>query len=103
MVSKKGFDSEPVHNEKYLKTKIKSYEEKISTNFRKDKISKEGTQCICLSVILIDSVLGTDKNYHPQVLLEECKCGINISFDDSDREDSDYSDEENSNEESNFE
>ena len=30
---KKGFDSEPVYNEKYLNTRIKSYEGKISTHF----------------------------------------------------------------------
>ena len=34
---------EPVYNEKYLKTKIKSYEGKISTNFNDDKIPKEGS------------------------------------------------------------
>ena len=27
---KKGFDSEPVYSEKYLRTKVKSYEGKIS-------------------------------------------------------------------------
>ena len=27
----------------------------------------------CLSVILIDSAFRTDKNYYPQVFLEECK------------------------------
>ena len=30
---KKGFDREPVYNEKYIKTEIKSYEEKINANF----------------------------------------------------------------------
>ena len=30
---KKEFDSEPVYNEKFLKTKIKSYEGKSNTNF----------------------------------------------------------------------
>ena len=30
---KKGFDSEPVYNDKYLKTKIKSYDRKINTFF----------------------------------------------------------------------
>ena len=54
---KKGFDSEPAYNEKYLKTKIKSYEGKINTNFHSDKKPKEGSQCICLWVILIHSVL----------------------------------------------
>ena len=28
---------------------------------------------ICLSVVLIDSASRTDKNYYPQVFLEECK------------------------------
>ena len=64
---KKGFDSEPVYNEKYIKTKIKSYEGSINTDFHGDKVPKEGSQYICLSVILIDSVFRTGKNYYPQV------------------------------------
>ena len=43
---KKEFVSEPVYNEKYLKTKIKSYNRKTSTNFHKSKRPKEGSQCI---------------------------------------------------------
>ena len=67
--------------------------------------------CICLSVILINWIYRKDKNYCPQVFLEECKYvakekkksyyipdDINIHSDDSDREISDYSDEENPNE-----
>ena len=42
-------------------SKIKSYEGKINTNFHNDKIPKEGSQCICPSVILIDSVYRTGK------------------------------------------
>ena len=64
---KKGSDREPASNEKYIKTKIKYYEGKISTNFHCDKVPKEGSQYICLSVILIDSVFRTGKNYYPQV------------------------------------
>ena len=56
---KKEFNSEPAYNEKYLKTKIKLYEEKINTNFYGDKIPKEGSQCICFSGILIDSFFWT--------------------------------------------
>ena len=37
------------------------------------KIPKEGSQCICLSVILINSVYRTGNNYNPQVFLKECK------------------------------
>ena len=53
---KKEFDGEQVYNEKYLKTKIKSHNGKINTNFHNNKILKEGSQFICLSVILIDFV-----------------------------------------------
>ena len=65
--------SEPVYNAKYLKTKIKSYKGKINTNFPNNKIPKEGSQCICLLVILIDSVYRTGKSYYPQKFLEEYK------------------------------
>ena len=43
---KKGFDSEPVYNEKYLETKIKLYEEKFNKTFRNDETLKKGSQCI---------------------------------------------------------
>ena len=47
--------------------------EKSTQNFHKDKIRKEDSQYICSSVILIDSVFRTGKNYYTQVFLEECK------------------------------
>ena len=73
IVNKKGFDSKPVYNEKYLKTEIKSYEGKISTSFHDDGIPKESSHCICLSVIMIDSVFKIVKNYYAQFFLEDCK------------------------------
>ena len=69
---KNEFDNKSAYNEKYVKAKIKSYDGKINTNFHDDKIPKEGSQFICLSVILIDSVFRMGKKY-PQVFLEECK------------------------------
>ena len=39
---KKGFDNEPVYNEKYVYTKAKFCEGKINTNFHCDKVLKEG-------------------------------------------------------------
>ena len=64
-----------VYNEKYLKAKIKFCDEKI-TNFHNNKIPKEDSQYIFLSVILIDSVLRTGENYYRQVYLEEFKTTI---------------------------
>ena len=48
---KKEFDSKPIYNEKYLKTKIKSWKGKIK--FYDDGISIEGSHYICLLMILI--------------------------------------------------
>ena len=57
---KKEFDNEPAYDKKYLKGKTKSYNVKINTNFYNNKISKEDSQYICLSIILIDSAFRTD-------------------------------------------
>ena len=61
---KKEFDSELVYSEKYLKAKTKSYNGKINTNFDNNKIPKEVSQFICLSVILINSCFRAGKNYY---------------------------------------
>ena len=59
---KKEFDSEPVYHEKDPKTQIKSYNGKINQNFQNNEIHKEGSQFICSSVILIDSIFRIGKN-----------------------------------------
>ena len=70
-------NSNPVYIEKYLRTKTKFYKGKININFHNiiyiNRIPKEGSQYICLSVILFDSIFKTGKNYYPQGFLEECK------------------------------
>ena len=69
----KVYDSNPVYNKKYLRAKIKSYNGKININFHNNRIPKEDSQLICLSVILIDSVFRAGKHYFPQIFLQECK------------------------------
>ena len=69
----KGFNSEPVWNDKYNKTRITSYNTRIITNFRGNKIAKYHECCACLSVILLDSVVNVDQKHYPQIFLEECK------------------------------
>ena len=50
------FHSEPVYgnNDKYIKTKIKSYGNKANRNFQGNKIPKENASYKCLSLIMID-------------------------------------------------
>ena len=70
---KKGFDNEPVCYKEHLGTKIKSCIGKISTHFHRDKIPKKASQCLFLSVTLVDSVFRTGKKCYPQVYLEKFK------------------------------
>ena len=72
------FDSEPVYrdNDKYIKTKIKSYGDKVNTNFQGKKVPKENASYKCFSLIMLDSVIRVNKNYYPQTLLKECKYEI---------------------------
>ena len=44
---------------------------KINANFHNNIMPKEGSHCVYLSVILIDSVFKMVKSYYPQVFLEK--------------------------------
>ena len=75
--------------------------EKSTQIFYNNKIPREGSRFIGLSVILIDSVFRTGKNYYRQVFLEQFKYIVKEKkipkyiiddkefFSDSDRENSD--------------
>ena len=52
---KEEFNSEPVYNDKYIKTKKKIYNDRVYTNFQHNKIPKGNEYCACLSVMLLDS------------------------------------------------
>ena len=69
------FDSEPVYgdNDKHIKTKIKSYGDKVNTNFEGKIIPKENASYKSSPLIMLDSVIRVSKKYYPQTLLEECK------------------------------
>ena len=61
------FDGEPVYgdNDKYIKTKIKMYEDRVNKNFQGKKKPKENASYKCLSLITLDSVIRINKKYYP--------------------------------------
>ena len=69
------FDSKATFGDdnKYIKTKIKTYEDSITTNFCDKKESKETPEekvpCKCLSITMLDSILYAYKKYDPQTFL----------------------------------
>ena len=67
------FHTLPVHNKKYLKTKVKDYDSVIKTNYLDNDVPKENKHYTYIACITIDSVMRMDKKNDPQVYLEECK------------------------------
>ena len=61
-------------DDKYIKTKIKTYADIIITNFHNKKMPKEKVPCKCLSVMMLDSLIESDEKYYPQTFLEEEEC-----------------------------
>ena len=107
---KKGFNSEPVYDNKYIKTNVKIYNNRINTNFHGNKMPEENEYYTCLSVILLDSLVKIDNDYYPQIFVEECKYAVKkkkimntineeLNLDESDDEsDNDKSNESDENE-----
>ena len=72
---RKKFDSKLFYgndDNKYIKTKIKTFKDSIITNFHNKKIPEEKIPYKCLSIIVLDSIIKIYNNYYPQIFWEEC-------------------------------
>ena len=67
------FHSQPIYDDKYIKTKGQAFSSMINTPFSGNKIPKERSHYIFIAAICIDSVLRIEKTNYPQVQLEQCK------------------------------
>ena len=75
------FESKTTYGEdddvKYIKAKIKTYKDSITTSFYNKigskKVPEKKIPQKCLSIITLDSVLYAYEKYYPQTFLEECK------------------------------
>ena len=96
------FDSDPIYNNKYINTKIRSYNNDIKTNFRNidnknNELPEKYKPYKCISLISLDSIIRINKKYYPQTLLQECVYKLinkkveniinNINFDSSSESD----------------
>ena len=69
------FNTKPTYgdDDKYIKTKIKTYADNITTNFYNKKgskkVLKEKIPHKCLSIIILDSLLYADKKISPKIFL----------------------------------
>ena len=70
------FHSQPIHDDKYIKTKVKRFSAILNTLFSDNEIPKERNHYIWIAAISIDSILKVDKKNYPQAYFEQCKCKI---------------------------
>ena len=61
------FHSQPIYDDKYIKTKAKTFGGVTSTFFQKMNFQKKRNYYICIAAICIDSVLKVEKKNYPQV------------------------------------
>ena len=60
----------PVYGDRYIKTKIRTYGDKVYTNFRGLNVPRNDIGCECFTVISNDSLLVYENKYYLQVYLE---------------------------------
>ena len=62
----------PDYDDRYMKTKIRTYIDKVYTNFRSLNVLENGVECESCSIISIDSLLVYENKYYLQVYLDNC-------------------------------
>ena len=72
----KKFDSDPVYNNKYINTKVRSCNNDIKTNFRdidnkNNRLPEKNKPYRCITLISLDSFIKINKKYYPQTLLQK--------------------------------
>ena len=60
----------PVYDDRYIKTKIRTYWDKVYTNFCGLNVSEDDIECKSFTVISIDSLLVYDMKYYLRVYLD---------------------------------
>ena len=65
-----------IYNNKYINTKIRSYNNDTITNFRNidnknNKLPEKNKPYKCVSLISLDSTIKINKKYYPQTFLQE--------------------------------
>ena len=55
------FDSQPDYDKKYIKTRLKTFEDKVITTFTDNEIPKENTHYLCIAAICVDCVIKLEK------------------------------------------
>ena len=67
-----SFNALPVYDDRYIKPKIRTYGDKMYTNFRGLNVPGDSVVCELFTVISIDSLLVYEYKYYLQVYVHYC-------------------------------
>ena len=62
----------PVYDNRYIKTKIRIYDDKFYTNFHCLNVPEDGGECKYFTIISIDSLLVYENKHYLQLYLNNC-------------------------------
>ena len=62
----------PAYHDRYIKTKIRTYDDKFYANYCASNVPKYDIECDSFTVISFDSLLVYENNYYLQVYLDNC-------------------------------
>ena len=60
------------HDDIYIKTKLKTYGDKMYTNFSSLNVPEDGVECDSFTILSIHSLLVYESRYYIQVYLDHC-------------------------------
>ena len=69
-----GLNALPVYDNRYIKTKIRTYGVKVYTNFRDLNVPEDGVEFKPFTIISIGSLLVYENKYYLQVYLDSFPC-----------------------------
>ena len=67
-----GLNALPGYNDRYMKSKIRTYGDKIYTNVRGLNVTEDDIEWESFTIISINSLLSYDKKYYIQAYLDNC-------------------------------
>ena len=65
-----------IYDDRYMKTKIRTFNDKVYTNFHGLNVPEDDTECESFTAISIDSLLVFENKYYLQVYLDNCAYNI---------------------------
>ena len=66
----------PVYDDRYIKTKLRTYGDRVYSDFRDSNVPEDGVECKSFTIISIDFLLVYDEKFFQKIYLDNCSYKI---------------------------